>query len=418
MRIVIEASILGDGSEGGIQPVIVSLAQSLAQFPQDEYIFVTGPRSSWLEPFLGPNQKIVKRPRRPQKLRDRFKQALGPFAHVATKLVRIAKQVLKVEPMRQPLTFPQSDGFIESLQPDLVHIPYPDHYAAFNCPTVVSLFDLQHRHYPEFFGAHLLKWREITYGEAFARALRVVTPSEFVRKDVASKYAISPEKISVVGLKATVTDGASPSREEMDVFVTENKIPERFCLFPAVNYVHKNHIRLLHAVKRLKDEGNLTHRVVCTGAKKLNWPQIEIELDKLGLREDVLFLGYVENKFLKGLLERATFLIFPSLFEGGTQSILDALEAGLPVACSDILTNQEYAGDAALYFDGLNETSIYDAMKKISTDSTLRQQLAKKGFAHAQNFTLSAMGKGYREVYETALAQSRPTAPERKAATR
>ena len=67
--------------------------------------------------------------------------------------------------------------------------------------------------------------------------------------------------------------------------------------------------------------------------------------------------------------------------------VLEALAAGIPAACSDIPPLREVAGDAALFFDPLDENAIGDAIERVMVDSTLRERLAHAGPERARPFT-------------------------------
>jgi glycosyltransferase involved in cell wall biosynthesis len=67
--------------------------------------------------------------------------------------------------------------------------------------------------------------------------------------------------------------------------------------------------------------------------------------------------------------------------------VLEAMAAGIPVACSDIPPLREVAGEAALFFDPLNEDAIAIAVESIVTDETLRARLEKAGPQRARTFS-------------------------------
>jgi glycosyltransferase involved in cell wall biosynthesis len=67
--------------------------------------------------------------------------------------------------------------------------------------------------------------------------------------------------------------------------------------------------------------------------------------------------------------------------------VLEALAAGIPVACSDIPPLREVAGDAALYFDPLNEDDIASGIERVMSDASLQERLATAGRERARGFT-------------------------------
>ena len=107
----------------------------------------------------------------------------------------------------------------------------------------------------------------------------------------------------------------------------------------------------------------------------------------MGLQESVQITGWVPREELYSLYGRARAFVYPSTFEGFGMPVLEALAAGIPVACSDIPPLREVAGDAALYFDPLNEDAIASAMERVMSDASLREHLAAAGRERARPFT-------------------------------
>ena len=97
--------------------------------------------------------------------------------------------------------------------------------------------------------------------------------------------------------------------------------------------------------------------------------------------------GWIPREELLKLYSRATAFIYPSTFEGFGMPVLEAMAAGLPVACSDIPPLREVAGEAALFFDPLSEDAIADALDRITSDQPLRKRLTAAGPSRAREFT-------------------------------
>ena len=88
---------------------------------------------------------------------------------------------------------------------------------------------------------------------------------------------------------------------------------------------------------------------------------------ELGVEDSVQLTGWIPRNDLLQLyaLERRRSVYHPSIFEGFGMPVLEAMAAGIPVACSDIAPLREVAGDAALFFDPKNEDAIAGALDRI-----------------------------------------------------
>jgi len=116
-------------------------------------------------------------------------------------------------------------------------------------------------------------------------------------------------------------------------------------------------------------------------------------------------LGYVDEKRLATLYQQALSLIFPSWYEGFGLPVLEAMQSGCPVICSDRTSLPEVAGDTALYIDPAEPESICRAMIRLEEDPSLRRQCRESGLDRAKNFswnrTAEATLSFYREVLKS-----------------
>ncbi len=104
-------------------------------------------------------------------------------------------------------------------------------------------------------------------------------------------------------------------------------------------------------------------------------------------RADIDVLGYVSAAQLEALYRRAGIFAFPSLDEGFGMPVLDAMAHGLPVIASRRSAIPEVAGEAALLVDPENVEELGEALCRLTTDQTLRQDLAHRGRERAAQFT-------------------------------
>jgi glycosyltransferase involved in cell wall biosynthesis len=81
------------------------------------------------------------------------------------------------------------------------------------------------------------------------------------------------------------------------------------------------------------------------------------------------------------------------------------MQRGLPVACSNASSLPEVAGDAALYFDPLDEEEMTAAMKELLVCRERRKQLAEAGRRQARRFSWQRTARETTESYERAWAE-------------
>jgi glycosyltransferase involved in cell wall biosynthesis len=240
-----------------------------------------------------------------------------------------------------------SDGVFNSLrkqmdaESDLIYTPTVM-LQSFNNrkPTVLSMHDIQHVHYPEFLSRARRISRPITYGLSAQYANYFQASSDFIKNDILDHFRlIAPERVEVIPEGVNVADFAAP-RDTRSLRLRYG-LTERFLFYPAQLWPHKNHLRLL---KALKKNGLRGHKIplVMTGAP------FGAASDVLGFLQDqdmdyVRYLGKVPFDDLVGLYQQAAFLVCASLYESNSLPVLEAAAAGTPIIASRIPPNEELA---------------------------------------------------------------------------
>lgn len=383
---------------GSLEQVLIGLAHGLARIGgPEEYVFV-GPwrRPDWLATYLGPSQRTVSGPRPAQGRLEWAKRLLGPLRRPLGFAWRGGRRLAGAGPSVPEPTLPGSNGFYESLKADVLHLPY--HFVRSDLPTVVTIHDLQHRHFPQFFNAGHLHWREAVLPAMFAHARAITTASRWVKRDLVRQYGVDAEKIYVVHYGSPTEAYCRVSADGATRLTARLRLPEHFALYPAMTYEHKNHLRLLEAVALLRDRGRVV-TVVCTGTQTHFWPVIERRLREMRLERQVRFVGFLSAAELTMLYRRCRFMIFPTLFEGAGLPLVEALMEGAPVACSDIPPLREYGADSALFFDPQDAESLAGAMERMFDDEALRDRLRSCGAERIRLFSWEQAAMVTRAVY-------------------
>jgi glycosyltransferase involved in cell wall biosynthesis len=249
-------------------------------------------------------------------------------------------------------------------------------------PTVTSILDVQHELQPQHFSVAERAYRKLVYARTARLSTRVIAISEHVQQTLVERLGVAPERIRVVQL------GVDPER-----FRSVDAPREPFLLYPANRWPHKNHDRLLAAFAQVRRE-RPELRLVLTGAGH----------EGRTVPDGVVVRGHVPQGELIRLYQTAAALVFPSLYEGFGQPVLEAMACGCPVAASDAGGLPEVCGDAALLFDPTSVDEIAAAMLRIVEGAG---DLAARGLERARPFTWEACARRHEEVYRE-LGAERP----------
>jgi glycosyltransferase involved in cell wall biosynthesis len=255
----------------------------------------------------------------------------------------------------------------------VVHYPLTIRIPPVERPSVVTLHDLQHLDLPHMFPRTERRFRSVAWHRSARGAQRVIVISEFVRERSVEKLGLDPERVRVIPLGLD-HDELRPVRGGR----------EPFLLYPARRWPHKNHERLFEAFAGLRRELPEL-RLVLTGGG-----------DFSAVPDGVEARGHVPRAEVVSLLQRASALVFPSLYEGFGLPPLEAMACGCPVACSNAAALPETVADAARLFDPHDPLEIANAVRDVLTEP---EPWIERGLGHAARFSWDETARSTDAVY-------------------
>lgn len=223
-----------------------------------------------------------------------------------------------------------------------------------NRKHVFFLADIAHcfyPHFPEVAADGELRRRHILFRYGLANADQIVVESEQLRQDIAQYYQADVNKTDVIFQTFSKTlessGNAANADNEEDRF--SRSLPETYIFYPAQLWEHKNHKNLLRAL-HLSAKEMPELRLVLAGSRKKGDESIFALVEELGLQDKVKYLGYVEDRFMPILYERAQALVMPTYFGPSNIPTLEAFSYGCPAIISDLPGVAEQTGTAAVFF--------------------------------------------------------------------
>lgn len=265
--------------------------------------------------------------------------------------------------------------------------------------TVFTLHDLIFLHYPEY---HLPynRWY-LTF--AMPRYLRaadvIITPSECTRRDAINFYGLPEHKIKVIYEAASPIFKPKTDLAQLERVRQKYQLPDKFILHVATIEPRKNLSRLLDAFKALlADWPDL--KLVFIGKKGWLYDKFFQKLQTLGLEEYVIFPGFVDEADLPACYQLAELFVYPSLYEGFGLPPLEAMACGTAVVCSNSSSLPEVIGDGGLLVNPTDTAALTEALQRVLSDATLRQDLAQRALVQAQKFSWQRAADALAAVYQ------------------
>nr|WP_294898388.1 glycosyltransferase family 1 protein [uncultured Pedobacter sp.] len=247
-----------------------------------------------------------------------------------------------------------------------------------NVKTLSVIHDIAFEHFNN--GVDWLHQRYYKYYfPKFAKqASRIITVSQFTKADLVKTYQLNPAKIDVV------YNGVSSVFKQ-----TDRKLKDKTPYFIYVGAIHprKNVLNLLKAFEQFKIQNpEFTHQLILVGRKSWQLSAIVKYLKAMKFKSDVLFNKNIDDEDLNLLLNNATALIYPSVFEGFGLPVIEGFSCGTPVITSKNTAMEEIAQGAAHLFDAEDVNELTEKMYQQASGKAENQEKINLGFALAKQY--------------------------------
>jgi glycosyltransferase involved in cell wall biosynthesis len=178
---------------------------------------------------------------------------------------------------------------------------------------------------------------------------------------------------------------------------------DRFWLSVGVLEPRKNHRGLLEAYALLKKDGSKTFPLVLAGGRGWLMDDFKKEAESLGLQQDIVLPGYVDDETLQWLYRNCFAFLYPSYFEGFGLPVIEAMSLGAPVIASNTTSLPEIVGQAGILVDPTSKEELCQAMIQLSSDPEFRNSLKEKAIARASQFSWHSAAASTLECYRGLL---------------
>ncbi|MES2006830.1 MAG: glycosyltransferase family 1 protein [Patescibacteria group bacterium] len=223
---------------------------------------------------------------------------------------------------------------------------------------------------------------QILMPRSLARASAIVAASYATKTDIHTYYAVPDEKVIVV------YDGYQ------DLSIYERHAPvvdpslKPFFYFAGKVKGRKNVHGIVSGFVRFKERVKSDVKLLIAGDYGGEYFQkMKKEIDEHALSNDIIFAGYTSGAQHYAYYKNALALVFPSFNEGFGMPPVEAMSLGLPVITSNLSSMAEVVADAGLLVDPYDVDDISRAMEKVYIDPALREELIKKGYMRAKDFS-------------------------------
>jgi glycosyltransferase involved in cell wall biosynthesis len=255
------------------------------------------------------------------------------------------------------------------------------------CRTVLLLADIFWMANPQWLPRRIAAPRTIATRMSVRRADRVVTTTEFSKREIMRYLDVPEERIDIVphGIRTKFLDGGEPGAIE--------RVRERYRIggdyVLSINDIHprKNLVGLLTAWENVRTRTELPHKLVFVGRTLWEYPEFFSAVERSRYRDDIILPGYVEADDIGPLYRGATLFVYPSFYEGWGLQVHEAMSSATPVAIANNTTMPEISGGAAAEFDPYDIDDMADVIARVLTDAELRKQMVTRGLEQVRKYS-------------------------------
>ena len=240
-------------------------------------------------------------------------------------------------------------------------------------PTVLTIHDVSFAAHPEWFS-----WREglrrRTLARASARrATRVITESDFSKREITRHLGVDPARIDVIYLGASAAPPPAP-REPMVLYV--GSVFNRRHLPVLIDGFAR--VAARHSGVRLELVGD-----------NRTFPAIDLDaaIARSGAADRIRWRPYVADADLSSLYARASAFVFLSEYEGFGLTPLEAIAARVPPVVLDTEVAREIYGSAAEYVERPEASLVATALERVLLDADVRARLLAAGVAQIERYS-------------------------------
>ncbi len=244
---------------------------------------------------------------------------------------------------------------------------------------------------------------ENAHRATLTRALAVITNSPSLALRIATLYHVDPKRIIELPFLPPLfvrRHVAGSGRITAEQVHRKYDLPPRYVFYPAYFAEPKNHLYLLEGLIEVERRHGIVLDAVFCGGDAGNRTVVEQQVRVLGLTERVRFLGRIPDDDIPALYESALALVYPGYCEPTNLPPLEAVTLSCPVIYADLPEFREQMGDAALYCDLTDVSSLAVHLAALVQDGALRDRLQLAGHRFAMEIAKIDYGKMLKPVLD------------------
>lgn len=258
----------------------------------------------------------------------------------------------------------------------------------------------------QYCGIYPLRFLERVYWTRLQRIIIkdadfIVAQTNFIRNFIIERLNIPQEKVVTIYSGLDEHFRPLPDGENLHQFLVRNQIKQPFFLCVGNVVPVKNYKTVIKAYKLLTDSRKIDETlIIAGGANHPHFLELKNLIGELKLKDSVRFMGHLSKEDLLYLYNCTELLIHPSLHEGLSAAILEAMACGVPIVCSKSTSLPEIVGEAAMFYNNPEDAEELASKIEIMINSkSMRDTVSEKAKKRAKQFSWNKCVQETLELY-------------------
>lgn len=295
---------------------------------------------------------------------------------------------------------------------DLFHSPYNFGLPLItHCPTVLTIHDAidwvfyrKDRSFLKKINPQGLR-SDFRHWMARRRADKIITVSEHAKHDLMDTFSLDKDDIEVIYEAQADFFNQPIDPNQTKKILNQYSLNNPYFLYVGGFDKRKNVPFLIEAFSMAKVK---SCDLALVGAINESERKELLGLcEKLGVTQQVKFLGFVEDEKLPVLYSNAYSLVIPSSYEGFGLQLCEAFACGCAVICSNKSSLPEILSEGGKLFSLEDPRDLAQLIYHVAMDESLRESLKKKSKQRAKDFSWTKTAEKTFALYRDIIVKKR-----------
>ena len=240
----------------------------------------------------------------------------------------------------------------------------------------------------QFYSPRDVRYMRLVLPMYFRKASKVISVSQETTDNFLRLLNLSKEKIQTIYFAPARQFRQITDLDELNRVRVRYKLPERFILTLTKRKgdSRKNLGQVFKAYELYHTNSEAPYKLVI-GGQDCHLFRQEYGIPDDGYGADILFPGWIDQEDMPAVFSLAGIYLYPSNLEAFPIPLTEAMACGTPIITSSVNGLKEIAGDAAIFVNPSDTSSIVDSISRLLSDPDLRTNLSRKGFERSTMFS-------------------------------